>query len=69
MQLSGHSGEIFASKFDPTGNNIASGSMDRSICKFYALFFDPHFVCMRATNTNSLQCYGGPTATARTTGF
>ncbi|SPN99502.1 probable U5 snRNP-specific 40 kD protein (novel WD-40 repeat protein) [Cephalotrichum gorgonifer] len=31
MQLSGHSGEIFAAKFDPTGNNIASGSMDRSI--------------------------------------
>jgi len=31
MQLSGHSGEIFASKFDLTGNLIASGSMDRSI--------------------------------------
>jgi Prp8 binding protein len=32
MQLSGHSGEIFAAKFDPTGKNMASGSMDRSIC-------------------------------------
>lgn len=31
MELSGHSGEIFAAKFDPTGNLIASGSMDRSI--------------------------------------
>ncbi|KAK1717146.1 WD repeat domain-containing protein [Colletotrichum lupini] len=31
MELSGHSGEIFAAKFDPTGNFIASGSMDRSI--------------------------------------
>ncbi|KEZ38728.1 Pre-mRNA-splicing factor cwf17 [Scedosporium apiospermum] len=31
MQLSGHTGEIFAAKFDPTGNLIASGSMDRSI--------------------------------------
>ncbi|KAK3489975.1 WD40-repeat-containing domain protein [Neurospora crassa] len=31
MELSGHSGEIFAAKFDPTGNLIASGSMDRTI--------------------------------------
>lgn len=27
----GHSGEIFACRFDPTGNLIASGSMDRDI--------------------------------------
>ncbi len=32
MELGGHSGEIFSAKFDPTGNLIASGSMDRSIC-------------------------------------
>lgn len=31
MELTGHSGEIFAAKFDPSGNFIASGSMDRSI--------------------------------------
>ncbi|KAI0390450.1 WD40 repeat-like protein [Xylariaceae sp. FL0594] len=31
MELTGHSGEIFAAKFDPTGHLIASGSMDRSI--------------------------------------
>jgi Prp8 binding protein len=31
MELSGHSGEIFTARFDPTGNLIASGSMDRSI--------------------------------------
>ncbi|CAI6339718.1 unnamed protein product [Periconia digitata] len=31
MELTGHSGEIFASRFDPTGQFIASGSMDRSI--------------------------------------
>ncbi|KLJ06695.1 hypothetical protein EMPG_17806 [Blastomyces silverae] len=31
MELTGHSGEIFATRFDPTGENIASGSMDRSI--------------------------------------
>lgn len=34
MQLSGHTGEIFAAKFDPTGNLIASGSMDRSISAY-----------------------------------
>lgn len=33
MELSGHSGEIFAAKFDPTGNLIASGGMDRSLSK------------------------------------
>lgn len=27
----GHSGEVFATRFDPTGQIIASGSMDRSI--------------------------------------
>jgi Prp8 binding protein len=31
MQLTGHSGEVFAAKFDPNGNYIASGSMDRTI--------------------------------------
>jgi len=29
----GHSGEVFATRFDPTGQHIASGSMDRSICE------------------------------------
>lgn len=31
MELTGHSGEIFAARFDPTGQHIASGSMDRNI--------------------------------------
>ncbi|KAJ9646365.1 hypothetical protein H2199_002414 [Coniosporium tulheliwenetii] len=31
MELAGHSGEVFAARFDPTGQHIASGSMDRSI--------------------------------------
>ncbi|KAL5457890.1 hypothetical protein PMIN06_003611 [Paraphaeosphaeria minitans] len=31
MELTGHSGEVFAARFDPTGQIIASGSMDRSI--------------------------------------
>lgn len=34
MELSGHSGEIFSARFDPTGNLIASGGMDRSISEF-----------------------------------
>jgi Prp8 binding protein len=31
MELAGHSGEVFAVRFDPTGRYIASGSMDRNI--------------------------------------
>ncbi|KAI5843998.1 WD40-repeat-containing domain protein [Morchella snyderi] len=31
MELTGHSKEVFAVRFDPTGQNIASGSADRSI--------------------------------------
>ncbi|KAI9849987.1 MAG: hypothetical protein M1838_006213 [Thelocarpon superellum] len=31
MELTGHSGEVFATRFDPSGQHIASGSMDRSI--------------------------------------
>lgn len=31
MELSGHSGEIFSARFDPTGNLIASAGMDRTI--------------------------------------
>jgi Prp8 binding protein len=32
MELTGHTGEVFAARFNPEGNYIASGSMDRSIC-------------------------------------
>lgn len=31
MEMSGHTGEIFCARFDPTGAHIASGSMDRNI--------------------------------------
>ncbi|KAF2839468.1 putative U5 snRNP complex subunit [Patellaria atrata CBS 101060] len=31
MELIGHTGEVFATRFDPTGQFIASGSMDRTI--------------------------------------
>lgn len=32
MELTGHTGEVFTTKFNPSGQFIASGSMDRSIC-------------------------------------
>lgn len=32
----GHTGEVFATRFDATGQLIASGSMDRSISMFSA---------------------------------
>lgn len=44
MELSGHSGEIFTAKFDPTGNLIASGSMDRTISTYIHLF-----ICARTS--------------------
>ncbi|OCL08724.1 WD repeat-containing protein [Glonium stellatum] len=31
MELTGHTGEVFSTRFDPTGQHIASGSMDRTI--------------------------------------
>jgi Prp8 binding protein len=31
MELTGHSGEVFAARFSPDGSSIASGSMDRDI--------------------------------------
>lgn len=31
--LTGLQKEVFAVRFDPTGQNIASGSFDRSICE------------------------------------
>ncbi|KAL1958857.1 hypothetical protein VTO42DRAFT_3694 [Malbranchea cinnamomea] len=31
LELTGHSGEVFATRFDPTGQHIASAGMDRSI--------------------------------------
>lgn len=35
MELTGHTGEVFCGQFDPNGNYIASGSMDRSISEFH----------------------------------
>lgn len=42
MELTGHSGEVFAARFDPTGRYIASGSMDRSIRLYIADCVLPH---------------------------
>ena len=37
MELSGHQGEVFACRFDRTGNHIASGSFDRTIRKIHCV--------------------------------
>ena len=34
MLLTGHQGEIYASKFHPEGNILASAGFDRNVCKF-----------------------------------
>lgn len=49
MELSGHSGEIFSAKFDPTGNLIASGGMDRSISMSLFLTLRIHEVVLTVT--------------------
>lgn len=58
---SGHSGEVFAARFDPTGQHIASGSMDRDICR----------QCMvpdsRGYTNGMTQYYGGHRAIVGTT--
>lgn len=59
MELTGHSGEVFCGQFDPNGNYIASGSMDRSISEFQCA--QPSFIY-----ANTSQCYGEPMVTART---
>lgn len=48
MELSGHSAEVFCAKFNPEGNYIASGSMDRSIRKQHALNCISHINLMRS---------------------
>ena len=35
MLLTGHQGEIYASKFHPEGNILASAGFDRNVCKFF----------------------------------
>jgi Prp8 binding protein len=42
MELTGHTGEVFAARFNPEGNYIASGSMDRSICMSLVLSENVH---------------------------
>lgn len=47
MELTGHSGEVFVARFNPEGNYIASGSMDRSISKYLAAASRPDFLTYR----------------------
>jgi WD40 repeat protein len=59
--FAGHSGEVFSTRFDPTAQHIASGSMDRSICTL--LYGDPRGV------SDKLQCFGIHTDNVKTTEF
>jgi Prp8 binding protein len=56
----GHFGEVFATRFDSTGQHIASGSMDRSICRLPRAC---HNDC-----ADYKQCCGAPTDNAKTMG-
>lgn len=64
MELSGHSGEVFAAKFDPTGSLIASGSMDRSIRASFTSF---HPLLPSHSANIEWQCCGTRPARAITT--
>ncbi len=59
MELTGHSGEVFCAKFDPNGNYIASGSMDRTISEHC---YSPQ---VKRYPINSLKCSGEPLAIAK----
>jgi len=37
MELTGHTGEVFACRFDSSGHHIASGSFDRTIRTYHFL--------------------------------
>jgi hypothetical protein len=43
----GHLGEVFATRFDPTAQNIASGAMDRNISTFFLGVFKKHGFIMK----------------------
>lgn len=55
MELTGHSGEIFSARFNPTGELIASGSMDRSICKVLSVSF---FTLLTNEHRSALEIFG-----------
>lgn len=57
--------EVFAVRFDPTGQNIASGSFDRSIRN--KIFPKSCYVLVQFTDRAVIQWSGKPTATAQTT--
>lgn len=49
LYVAGHSGEIFAARFDPTGQVIASGSMDSTISTVLnSQFSGPEFDAARS---------------------
>lgn len=64
LTLPGHSGEVFATRFDPTGQHIASGSMDRNI----RMCTNSWPFITAVTEVNQQYC-GGRTANATITAF
>lgn len=38
VALTGHSGPVFSISFSPDGHNLASASLDESICKFLIFY-------------------------------
>jgi len=65
MELSGHSGEVFCAKFDPNGNYIASGSMDRSISEWKYL----RGSALERITSDLLQCFGERLEVAKITEY
>jgi Prp8 binding protein len=45
IQLEGHTGAVYSIAFDSTGQNLASASYDRQICKSSSFEFAPYFLC------------------------
>lgn len=54
MLLTGHDGEIFSSRFHPSGIVIASAGSDRSIYLWYAQGDCENFAILRAAHSNTI---------------
>lgn len=61
----GHSGEVFAVRFDPSAQHIASGSMDRSI----RMSLHDTFHKRLGANWDRLQYFGIHTDSVKTLAF
>jgi WD40 repeat protein len=60
MLLTGHEGAIYSIEFDPTGNNLASGSFDSNICKpSFIPYLTHHSSLEHLWRVRELQCPRG----------